>query len=63
MCKGTRITSRENLYKPQKAGQRVVNNRSVGEQCCEISQPANSTMPSFSSEFLLKVSFGSIMHL
>ena len=36
--------------KPQKAGQKVVNNISAREQCCEISQVANFRNP---AKFLL----------
>ena len=40
MCKGTKITSRADLYKAKKVGQKAVKTGSAGEQCCEISKPA-----------------------
>ena len=43
MSKGTKIISRANLYKAkQKAGQKQ-STAGAGEQCCEISQPAQVT--------------------
>ena len=70
MCKGTKITSRVDLYKTTKSGSKTsqqseVQGSSVAKFTgCEFSQPCQiSTMSSFSSAFLLQISSGSIMHL
>ena len=53
MCKGTKITSRVDLYKTTKSVSKSSQQqkcrgavlRSAGEQCCEISQPAKFRNP------------------
>ena len=55
MCKGTKITSRVDLYKAKQSGSK---SSQTGEQCCKI-----SIVLSFSFAFFLQISTGSIMHL
>ena len=43
MCKGTKFTSRADLYKAKKSGSKSSQTGSAGEQCYEISQPAKFT--------------------
>ena len=54
MYKGTKITSRADLYKAKKSGSKSSQTGSAREQCCGISQVANfHNIAKFHSFFLL----------